>query len=89
MIRQLESEDSTERELILQIITNLSGEDAFQKIFLELNTIYRICSLTLRKVDEEIKEQDTDLFDIYDVKSLNKEKNQLEVKYGKLFCLIF
>ena len=49
MIRLLESDDQN-NSLILQIIINLTGDEIFQKKFIELNTIYRIITLFFQKI---------------------------------------
>jgi hypothetical protein len=76
MIRQLEAEDTEDRELILQIIINLSGGDYVQKQFLELNTIFRISQLLLERIGKEVtkesENQNSD--DIYDLVSGGKKE---------------
>jgi len=91
MIRQLENEDSEDRQLILQIIINLSSEEEFQKIFIALNSSFRICNLLFRRVEEEMKggkgKESDDTFDISkyfksqdEVNSSNQE--QIDIKFS-------
>lgn len=67
MIRQLENEDSEDRELVLQIIINLSSEEEFQKIFLSLNSASRICQLLFNRIEKEMKKDKNDSEDVFDV----------------------
>jgi hypothetical protein len=95
MIRQLENEDSTERELVLQIIINLSGEESFQKNFIELNAIHRICHILLSRVEKEIKKEGSesksdDVFDLTSmISGLNDTRgdteNKIDVNYGNIY----
>jgi hypothetical protein len=76
MVRQLEDEDNEDRELVLQIIINLSGDERFAAQFVTLNTIHRIITLLMNKVSKEIKEN---LSDNYSLISEDK-KNTIEIK---------
>ena len=59
MIRQLEA-DKENNSLILQIIINLSADDAFKRKFVDLNAIYRIITLFFQKIDNFKGSQDND-----------------------------
>ncbi len=98
MIRQLENEDSEDRELILQIIINLSSEEEFQIIFIALNSSFRICNLLFRRVEQEMKsgkeKQSDDVFDISkyfksEEEGNSKNQEQIDIKYGKNIFKIF
>lgn len=62
MIRLLES-DVENHSLILQIIINLSGDEIFQKKFIDLNTIFRIVTLFFQKIDNFKQTPNEDKFD--------------------------
>jgi EAL domain-containing protein (putative c-di-GMP-specific phosphodiesterase class I) len=85
MIRQLEAEDTEDRELILQIIINLSGGDYVQKQFLELNTIFRISQLLLERIGKEVtkESENKNSDDIYDLVSEGK-KERANIKVIKI-----
>jgi hypothetical protein len=53
MIREVEA-DNDNRDLVLQIMINLSGDELFQSRLLEFNSIYRICNLLYQKMPKEI-----------------------------------
>jgi hypothetical protein len=50
MIRQLES-DNINKELILQIMINISSDELFQNTLIDFNVIYRICTLLFNKLE--------------------------------------
>lgn len=79
MIRQLESEDTTDRDLILQIMINLSCEEIFQAKFIELNAIYRITHLLMQKIDKEVLKDDGEKKDNFDIATLST-KNDVDMK---------
>jgi hypothetical protein len=78
MIRQLEAEDSEDRDLILQIIINLSGEENFQKTFISLNTIYRMCYLFMQRVEKELDSNRIE--GISQFYELRENKNKIDIK---------
>jgi len=53
VIREVEAENDN-RELVLQIMINLSGDELFQKQFLDFNSIYRISNLLYHKLPKEV-----------------------------------
>ena len=53
IIREVEA-DNDNREIVLQIMINLSGDELFQKQFIEFNSIYRICNLLYQKLPKEL-----------------------------------
>jgi hypothetical protein len=73
MIRQLESENEN-KELILQIMINLSGEEFFTKKLIDFNVIYRVCTILFNKLDKE---------NICTDNILDEFKDKLDVKYSK------
>ena len=91
MIRQLENEDSQDRDLVLQIIINLSSEEKFQKIFLSLNSSYRICQLLFSRIEKDMKKEKEpeDVFDVskyFKSEEVSDSKNQTEkidIKFGR------
>ncbi len=91
MIRQLENEDSQDRDLVLQIIINLSSEEEFQKIFLSLNSSFRICQILFSRIDKDMKKEKVseDVFDVskyFNSDELRDSKNQadkIDMKFGK------
>jgi len=60
MIREVEA-DNDNRELVLQIMINLSGDELFQKKFIEFNSIYRICNLLYQKLPKELESEKSQL----------------------------
>lgn len=86
MIRQLENEDSEDRELILQVIINLSGDEKLQKTFISLNSIQRICNLLWQRIEKDSSRKDKkEINDIYDIETMalegyNFNKNQIDIK---------
>jgi hypothetical protein len=92
MIRQLENEDSEDRELVLQIIINLSSEEEFQKIFLSLNSSFRICKLLFNRIEKELKKDKKESEDVFDISRYFKSEEsnskigneKIDIKYGKL-----
>jgi hypothetical protein len=60
IIREVEA-DNDHRELVLQIMINLSGDELFQKKFLEFNSIYRICNLLYQKLPKELESEKSQL----------------------------
>ena len=59
-IREVEAENEN-RDLVLQIMINLSGDELFQNKFLEYNSIYRICNLLYKKINKESINEDSNL----------------------------
>ncbi len=78
MIRQLEAENEN-KELILQIMINISGEEHFAKIFVDFNVIYRAVTLLFNKLENQINIEEDSLFSIV--------KEKLDVKYSKYFLI--
>lgn len=66
MIREVEAEDNSNRDLILQIMINLSSDELFQPRLIEFNSIYRICSILYKKLqtnqEKESIKNEIDLF---------------------------
>jgi len=60
IIREVEAENDN-RELVLQIMINLSGDEFFQKKFLEFNSIYRICNLLYQRLPKELNNETNEL----------------------------
>jgi hypothetical protein len=88
MIREVEA-DNDNRDLVLQIMINLSGDELFQTRLLEFNSIYRISNLLYQKMPKEINsnsnsdkenlQREIDLFAM-EHGLYNNEKNQENIK---------
>jgi hypothetical protein len=77
MIRQLEG-DNENKELLLQIMINISGDEHFAKIFIDFNVIYRISTLLFSRLEKsDVTLEADDLFEF--------AKEKLDVKYSKIF----
>lgn len=88
MIREVEA-DNDNRDLVLQIMINLSGDELFQNKFLEYNSIYRICNLLYQKLAKEIESEKSDLKKEVDLFALEhgliepeKQKDNIKVKFS-------
>lgn len=82
MIRQLEIEDLSKenKDLVLQILINLSSQERFIDTFIELNVIYRISTVLLKIIgDEHIEYGGINPELLY----FKKETDKLEVKHCK------
>ena len=75
MIREVEAENEN-RDLVLQIMINLSGDELFQPRLLEFNSIYRISNLLYRKIPKEKLTSDKD--------NLKKEIDLFAMVHGLL-----
>lgn len=73
IIREVEA-DNDYRELVLQIMINLSGDELFQKQFLDFNSIYRICNLLYQKLAKELDSDKNS--------QLNKEVDIFSMEHG-------
>ncbi len=91
MIRQIENDESQDRELILQIIINLSSDENFQNVFLDLNAPYRLCYLLFNRIDKEIVKEkketeiNEEIFDLAKYISQVESRecvDKLDIKYG-------
>lgn len=92
MIREVEAEDNENRDLILQIMINLSGDELFQSRLIEFNSIYRICTILYKKLpreanmDKENLQKDIDLFALeHGLIDNNKSlatKEKIQVKFS-------
>ena len=58
MIRLLENEDIKEKDLVLQILINISGKESYIPYFLKINTFHRIINLTFKLIKKEFEEKD-------------------------------
>ncbi len=88
MIREIEAENEN-RDLVLQIMINLSGDELFQQRLLEFNSIYRICNLLYQKLPKEINcessnlKKEVDLFAMeHNLFEPEKENEKLKVKFS-------
>ena len=94
IIREVEA-DNDNRDLVLQIMINLSGDELFQKKFLEYNSIYRICNLFYQKLfkdqqdDKSNLKKEVDLF-VYQHGLLEQQKldENIKVKFSSEKYLI-
>jgi hypothetical protein len=75
MIRQLEA-DNINKELILQIMINISSDEYFQHILIDFNVIYRICNLLFEKLDKVGSQNGLEFI---------QQEKKLDVKYSKLY----
>ena len=57
MIRLLENEDIKEKDLVLQILINISGKESYIPYFLKINTFHRIINLTFKLIKKEFEEK--------------------------------
>ena len=57
MIRLLENEDIKEKDLVLQILINISGKESYIPYFLKINTFHRIINLTFKLIRKEFEEK--------------------------------
>ena len=57
MIRLLENEDIKEKDLILQILINISGKESYVPHFLKINTFHRIINLVFKSIKKEFEEK--------------------------------
>ena len=57
MMRLLENEDIKEKDLVLQILINLSGKEDFLPHFLKINTIHRVLNLIFKTIKSEFEEK--------------------------------
>ena len=64
MIRALENEDIKEKDLVLQILINISGKENYLQHFLKINTFHRIINLAFKLIKKEL-----------DAKNKSEEKN--------------
>ena len=96
MIRLLENEDIKEKDLVLQILINLSGKEDFLPHFLKINTIHRVLNLIFKTIksefEEKNKEKNNDKKEIYEspddviLESLDKMLGKdLLYENGKIF----
>lgn len=72
IIREVEA-DNDNRESVLQIMINLSGDELFQKKFIEFNSIYRICNLLYQMLPKELDS---------DKNQLKKEVDLFAMEHG-------
>ena len=57
MIRLLENEDIKEKDLVLQILINISGKESYIPYFLKINTFHRIINLTFKLIKKYFEEK--------------------------------
>ena len=57
MIRLLENEDIKEKDLILQILINISGKENYVPLFLKINTFHRIINIIFKIIKKEFDEK--------------------------------
>jgi hypothetical protein len=79
MIRQLES-DNPNKELILQILINISSDEVFQNTLIDFNVIYRVINLLFAKLEDKSFTSVND--DIFDLIKNDDEKDKLDIKYS-------
>jgi len=79
MIREVEAENEN-RDLVLQIMINLSGDELFQPRLLEFNSIYRISNLLYQKMPKELGSQNSNS----DKENLKKEIDLFAMEHGLL-----
>lgn len=74
MIREVEAENEN-RDLVLQIMINLSGDELFSSRLLEFNSIYRISNLLYQRLPKEINSNS-------DKENLKKEIDLFAMEHG-------
>ena len=57
MIRLIENEDIKEKDLILQILINISGKEIYIPHFLKINTFHRIINMIFKIIKKEFEEK--------------------------------
>ena len=57
MIRLLENEDIKEKDLVLQILINISGKESYLPHFLKINTFHRIINLAFKLIKKEFEDK--------------------------------
>ena len=57
MIRFLENEDIKEKDLVLQILINISGKENYLPHFLKINTFHRIINLAFKLIKKELDDK--------------------------------
>ena len=57
MIRFLENEDIKEKDLVLQILINISGKESYLPHFLKINTFHRIINLAFKLIKKELDDK--------------------------------
>ena len=57
MIRLLENEDIKEKDLVLQILINISGKEHYLPYFLKINTFHRIINLVFKIIKKEFDDK--------------------------------
>lgn len=57
MIRLLENEDIKEKDLVLQILINISGKGSYVPLFLKINTFHRIINIIFKIIKKEFDEK--------------------------------
>lgn len=57
MIRLIENEDIKEKDLILQILINISGKENYIPHFLKINTFHRIINMIFKIIKKEFEEK--------------------------------
>ena len=57
MIRLLENEDIKEKDLVLQILINISGKESYVPLFLKINTFHRIINIIFKLIKKEFDEK--------------------------------
>jgi hypothetical protein len=89
MIRQLEDESSGNRELVLQILINLSSDEMFINTFLNLNSLFRISNLIFQKIDQYLPKESTktlcdplEFIIPQNTTSTNVSNNKIEIAYS-------
>ena len=57
MLRLLENEDIKEKDLVLQILINISGKEHYLPYFLKINTFHRVINLIFKIIKKEFEEK--------------------------------
>ena len=57
MVRLLENEDIKEKDLVLQILINISGKEHYLPYFLKINTFHRVINLIFKIIKKEFEEK--------------------------------
>ncbi len=88
MIRLIENEDIKEKDLILQILINLSTNERYLNSFLKLNTFHRILSIVFRLIKKEFKKEEKNYDNVDDI-ILDSLDNNNYLKNGIEFNVNF
>ena len=88
MIRLVENEDIKEKDIIIQILINLSTNEKYLDSFLKLNTFHRILSIVFHLIKTELNKEDK-TYDNVDDLILDSLDNNPLLKNGQEFNVNF